>query len=296
MQAESTTERRAEVPASADPSGTREPPPIRVIEPRSGWIAIDWRELWDHRELLAFLTMRDIKVRYKQTVLGVAWAVIQPVLSMIIFSVIFGQLAKISSEGMPYPLFVYAGLLPWTFFSNATAQAALSLANQEALLTKVYLPRMFVPAAPVGGALVDLSISFGVFASLMLWYGVAPGPGLLVLPLLVVLTVAASLGVGLLLSALTVSYRDFRYVIPFAMQAWLYVTPVIYPVSVVPERYRWLIALNPLAGIIDGYRSALLSRPFDWATLGISAAVTAAVLMLGMYYFRKTERRFADIA
>jgi lipopolysaccharide transport system permease protein len=281
---------------SVGPPGAIEPPRLRVIEPRSGWIAIDWRELWEQRELLIFLTMRDIKVRYKQTVLGVAWAVIQPIFSMIVFTVIFGGFAKIPSDGVPYPIFVYAGLLPWTFFSNAASQAAMSLANQEALLTKVYLPRMFVPAAPVGGALVDLCMSFGVFATLMLVYRQPPGLGMLMLPVLVVLTIAAALGVGLALSALTVSYRDFKYVVPFAMQIWIYVTPVIYPVSSVPEKYRWLLALNPMAGIIDGYRAALLSRPFDWSTLGISAGVTAGALVLGMFYFRKTERRFADVA
>jgi len=281
---------------SAVPPVAIESPRLRVIEPRSGWIAIDWRELWEQRELLAFLTMRDIKVRYKQTVLGVAWAVIQPVFAMVVFTIIFGRIAQIPSDGVPYMIFVYAGLLPWTFFSNSASQAATSLANQEALLTKVYLPRMFVPAAPVGGALVDMSISFGVFAVLMVVYRYPPGLGLLMLPLLVLLTIAAALGVGLMLSALTVSYRDFKYVVPFAMQIWIYVTPVIYPVSAVPEKYRWLLALNPMAGIIDGYRAALLSRPFDWSTLGISAGVTAGALVLGMFYFRKTERRFADVA
>ena len=285
--------RRAE---STDLTDAIAQPRIRVIEPRSGWIAIDWRELWDQRELLLFLTMRDIKVRYKQTVLGVAWAVIQPVFSMLIFSVIFGRIAKIPSDDVAYPIFVYAGLLPWTFFSTAATQASTSLLNQEALLTKVYLPRMFVPAAPVGGALVDLSISFGVFAVLMVVYDQAPGWGLLMLPFLVLLTIATALGVGLALSALTVSYRDFRYVIPFAMQAWIYLTPVIYPMSSVPEKYRVWIALNPMAGIINAFRSALLGRPFEWTTLGISAAVTAGLLVLGLYYFRKTERRFADIA
>lgn len=267
-----------------------------IIEPRRGWIAIDWRELWEHRELLVFLVMRDIRVRYKQTVLGASWAILQPLFAMLIFTVIFGNFAKIPSDDAPYALFVFAGLLPWTFFSTAVTQAGQSLVNQQQLLTKIYLPRMFVPAAPVGAALVDMAISFGVFGVILAIYRQVPGWGIVVLPLLVLLTVAAALGVGLLLASLTVTYRDFRYVIPFMMQAWMYVSPVIFPVSIVPREYRWILALNPLTGIIDGFRAALLSRPFDWVTLRISAVVSIALLILGMFYFRKTERRFADVA
>jgi lipopolysaccharide transport system permease protein len=267
-----------------------------VIRPRRGWIAIDWRELWEHRELLGFLILRDVSVRYKQTVLGVAWAVIQPVFAMVIFTLIFGTFAKIPSDGLPYSVFVYAGLLPWTFFTNSVTQAGQSLVNQQALLTKIYLPRMFIPAAPVGGALVDLAISFGVLAAIMAWHGIAPSWGVLALPGLVLLTIGAALGIGLSLAALTVTYRDFRFVIPFMMQAWMYISPVIYPVSIVPERWRWVLALNPIAGIIDGYRSALLGRPWDTTSLGVSAGVTVAMVASGMFYFRKTERRFADIA
>ena len=267
-----------------------------VIEPRSGWIAVDWRELWEHRELLGFLVLRDIKVRYKQTVLGAAWAILQPLFAMLIFTVIFGQFAKMPSENVPYPLFVFAGLLPWTFFSTAVTQAGQSLVNQQALLTKIYLPRVFVPAAPVGGALVDLGISFGLFAIIMLAYMQIPGWGILLLPVLVFLLLAATLGFGLILAALTVSYRDFRYVIPFMMQAWMYVSPVIYPMSIIPDKYRWLFALNPLSGIIDGFRAAFLNRPFEWPTLLISSLVSVGLLILGLYFFRKTERRFADVA
>jgi len=269
---------------------------VSVIRARRGWIAVDWAELWEHRELLGFLVQRDIKVRYKQTVLGVAWAVLQPVFAMLIFTLIFGRFAKIPSEDVPYAVFVYAGLLPWTFFSTSVTQAAQSLISQEALLTKIYLPRLFVPAAPVGGALVDLSISFGVFAVLMVWYQQVPGWGIVFLPLLVLMTVVAALGVGLMLAALTVSYRDFRFVVPFMMQVWMYASPVIYPVKLVPEEYRWVLALNPLGGIIDGFRAALLDRPFDLPTLGVSAASSVGVFLLGMFYFRKMERRFADIA
>lgn len=267
-----------------------------IIRPRRGWIAINWSELWERRELLVSLVMRDVQVRYKQTVLGASWAILQPVFSMLIFTIIFGRFAQIPSEGVPYAVFVYAGLLPWTFFSTAVTQAGQSLVNQQALLTKIYLPRMFIPAAPVGGALVDLAISFGVFAILLAVYGQVPGWGIVMVPGLVLLTVAAALGMGLLLAALTVSYRDFRYVVPFMMQAWMYASPVIFPFSIVPAEYRWLLALNPLAGIIDGFRAAFLGRSFDWLTLGISASMSIGLLVFGMFYFRKTERRFADIA
>jgi lipopolysaccharide transport system permease protein len=269
---------------------------LTVIKARRGWVAINWAELWEHRELLGFLVLRDIKVRYKQTVLGVAWAVLQPVFAMLIFTVIFGRFAKIPSEDMPYAVFVYAGLLPWTFFSTSVTQAAQSLISQEALLTKIYLPRLFVPAAPVGGALVDLAISFGVFAVIMAFYRVAPGWGLAMLPGLILMTIVAALGVGMLLAALTVSYRDFRFVIPFMMQVWMYASPVIYPVNLVPEEYRWILALNPLGGIIDGFRAALLDRPFDVPTLAISATTSLGMFLFGVFYFRKMERRFADIA
>ena len=267
-----------------------------VIQPRPGWIAIDWRELWDSRELLLFLVLRDVKVRYKQTVLGVLWAALQPLFTMLIFTVIFGRFAKIPSEGFPYAIFVFAGLLPWTFFANAVTQASQSLISQQALLTKIYLPRLFVPGAAIGGGLVDLAISSIVFLGIMFYYSVVPGWGFLAVPLLVLLTSAAALGVGLSLAALTVTYRDFRYVVPFMIQSWLYISPVIYPVSVVPAKWQWALALNPMAGIIDAFRSALLGLPWNLTTLGVSSASSIAILVFGLFYFRKTERRFADVA
>lgn len=267
-----------------------------IIRPRRGWIAIDWRELWERRELLQSLVYRDVQVRYKQTVLGFAWAILQPVFSMLIFTFIFGRFAKIPSEGAPYALFVYCGLLPWTFFSTAVTAASQSLVNQQALLTKIYLPRMFVPAAPVGGALVDFGISFAVFALIMAYFQQMPGLGIVLVPLLLLLLLAATIGIGLFLAALTVSYRDFRYVIPFMMQAGMYISPVIYSAGMIPPEYRYALALNPLMGIIDGLRAAFLNRPFDWLLLAISAASSIGLLVLGMFYFRKTERRFADIA
>jgi lipopolysaccharide transport system permease protein len=275
-----------------------EDPSLRelVIQPRRGWIAIDWRELWESRELLYFLALRDIKVRYKQTVLGVAWAVLQPVTTMVIFTVIFGRLAKLPSDGIPYALFVFAGLVPWTFFSNNISQASMSLLNQQSLLTKIYLPRLFIPSSAIGGSLIDLAVSAVIVALLMAWYGVAPGVGVLAIPFLVVLTIAASLGVGLSLAALIVTYRDFRYVVPFLLQSWLYVSPVIYPVSMVPERFQPLLALNPMAGIIDGFRSALFGLPWNTTALAVSSVSAVLLLAYGLFYFRRTERIFADLA
>ena len=267
-----------------------------VIRPRPGWISIDWRELWESRELLAFLVWRDISVRYKQTVLGLAWAILQPVFTMFIFTVIFGKLAQMPSQGVPYPIFVYAGLLPWMFLSTAVSGASQSLVSQQALLTKIYLPRLFVPAASVGGGLVDLAVSFGVFAILMVYYGVMPGWGVLTLPLLVALTLVAALGAGLTLAALTVTYRDFRYVIPFMIQAWMYLSPVIYPVTLVPPKWQVFLAVNPMVGIIDGFRSALLGTPWNLPALAMSTACACVSLLYGLFYFRKTERRFADVA
>ena len=267
-----------------------------IIRPRPGWISIDWRELWDSRELLAFLVWRDVSVRYKQTVLGLAWAILQPVFTMLVFTVVFGNLAQMPSQGVPYTIFVYAGLLPWMFLSTAVTGASQSLVSQQALLTKIYLPRLFVPAASIGGGLVDLLVSSGVFALLMAYYGVVPGWGLLAVPLLVLLTLVASLGVGLALAALTVTYRDFRYVIPFMVQAWMYLSPVIYPVTLVPPKWQLLLAVNPMVGIIDGFRSALLGTPWNLPALAMSTACASALLLFGLFYFRKTERRFADVA
>ena len=267
-----------------------------VIRPARGWVAIDWRELIQQRELLLFLILRDVKVRYKQTVLGVAWAVLQPVFTMLVFTVFFGRFANMPSQNLPYAVFVYAGLLPWLFVSTAIGQAALSLVNQQSLLTKVYLPRVFVPAAAIGGALVDLGVSLAVFVALMLFYGLIPGVGVLAVPGLLLLMLAMTLGISLILAALTVSYRDIRHVIPFLLQTWMFLSPVIYPVSFVPAKYRWLLALNPMTGIIDGFRAAFLDQPWPWDTIGVSAGVSVVCLVVGLYYFRRTERRFADVA
>jgi lipopolysaccharide transport system permease protein len=269
--------------------------PELVIEPRRGWVGIDWRELVHFRELLYFLVWRDVKVRYKQTVLGVAWAVLQPLLSMAIFTVIFGKLAKLPSDGLPYAVFVLVGLVPWTFFATAVGQSAQSLVNQQHLLTKVYFPRMFMPAAAVGVALVDLAISFCVLAVFLAIYRVGPGWGVAAVPLLVLLTLLVATGMGLLLSAVTVMYRDFKYVVPFMLQVWMYLSPVVYPVSLVPPRWQWMLALNPMAGIIDGFRSALLGKQWNWGALLVSAGVSVGVFVVGLVGFRRMERKFADV-
>lgn len=272
-----------------------------VIRPRRGWIGIDWREMWQFRELLYFMTWRDVKVRYKQSALGVAWAVLVPTFSMVIFTVIFGNFADMKKDlpaGLNYSVFVYAGLLPWTFFSSAISLGGLSLVNQQTLLTKIYFPRLFVPASAVAGALVDMAISFGVMLVLMASYHVVPTWNILGLVPLMVLLNLASLGIAFVLSAVTVTYRDFRFILQFMVQAWMYLSPVIYPVRVVPPRFQWVLALNPMYGIIEGFRWALLGRyqSLQPMNLAIATASSLALFTHGLFYFRKTERRFADIA
>ena len=269
--------------------------PETVIRPTRGWIGYDWSELYRYRELLYFLVWRDFKVRYKQTVFGVAWAVLQPIFYTIVFTVIFGRLAGIPSEDFPYAVYVYAGLLPWTFFSMGVNLAGLSLVNQAHVLTKIYFPRVFVPTSSIGAGLVDLAISFVVYAGILLIYQQVPSWQVVFVPLLIVLTVMAALGFGYTLSALTVSYRDFRYVIPFMIQGMMFLSPVIYPVNIVGQRWHWLLGLNPMTGIIDGFRSAILGKPWNFTTLSISTAVTVVLFVFGLFYFRKVERRFADI-
>jgi lipopolysaccharide transport system permease protein len=271
------------------------PDQVAVIEPPRSGRMLDWRELWAYRELLWVLTARDIKVRYKQTVLGAAWAIVRPFLTMVIFSVVFGHLAKIPSDGFPYPIFVYAALLPWTFFAAAIGTSGQSLVGSANLVSKVYFPRLIIPLSSVGAGLIDLLIATGILLLMMLWYGVGWSWQLLAAPLLLAALVFTALGIGTLLSALTVAYRDFTHLTPFLLQLWLYVSPVIFPVSLVPERWQWLLYLNPMTGLIEGFRSAFLGKPFDLAGLGISFAVAAIVLVIGVAYFERVERRFADI-
>lgn len=240
------------------------------------------------------MILRDVKVRYKQTALGVAWAVIQPLFTMIIFTIFFGRLAGVPSDNLPYPVFAYAALLPWTFFSNAVINSGNSLVGSSHLITKVYFPRLIIPAATVGAGLVDFVIAFFVFLMLMLYYGIVPSWQIvMLLPLLMLVTLLA-LAVGMWTSALNVKYRDVRYALPFVMQLWMFVSPIIYPTSML-KNWQWLLAINPLTGIIEGFRSALLGRPFAWLSIGLSTAITLALLTVAAYSFRSMEKRFADI-
>ncbi len=268
----------------------------RVIKPRKGWQTLNWAELWRYRELLYYLVLRDVKVRYKQTVLGAAWAVLQPVLTMVVFSIFFGKLGGMSQQtATAYPVFVYAALLPWTFFSTAVSAAGISLLNSTNLVSKVYFPRLLVPLASVGGSLVDFAISFVVMLALMIGYGIYPGPCMLLLPLFILECVLLAVGVGALLAALVVAYRDFRYVITFSVQLWMFASPVAYNLEVVPPRWQILYSLNPMVGIISGFRSSILNEPFRWDCISISLGVTMAVVAVGLFYFRREERKFADI-
>jgi lipopolysaccharide transport system permease protein len=266
-----------------------------VIEPRAPWRGPDVRELWGYRELLWVLTARDVKVRYKQTVLGFLWAIIQPVTLMVVFSIFFGGLAKIPSDGIPYPVFVYAALLPWTFFANAVNAASGSVIGSGGLVTKVYFPRLIIPVASVGSGLVDFCISTCILLLLMAWFAVGWSLNLLAVPILLFGVVLAALGVGTFFAALTVAYRDFRHVVSFLLQFWMFATPVVYPASLVPEGWRWLLYLNPMAGFIEGFRSGFLGRPFDLAALAISFAIALVLFLGGVAYFEKVKRRFADV-
>jgi lipopolysaccharide transport system permease protein len=268
---------------------------LTVIQPPRGWHMLDWRELWAYRELLWVLASRDVRVRYKQTVLGASWAILRPFTAMLIFSVVFGHLGKMPSEGYPYPVFVYAGLLPWTFFASALTASGQSVVGSAQLITKVYFPRLIIPLASVGAALVDLLVSTGVLLTIMIWYSVGWTWHLLAAPLLLAAVVFASLGIGMLLAALTVTYRDFTHLTPFIVQIWMYVTPVIFPVTLVPPQWRWLLYLNPMTGLVEGFRSAFLGKAFDLGGIAASLAVAAGLFAIGITYFEHAERRFADV-
>ncbi len=256
-----------------------------------------WKDLWRYRELFYFLAWRDILVRYKQTTLGLAWALIRPLLTMIVFTIIFSKLAKLPSGGIPYPLLVLAAMLPWQFFSSAVAESGNSLIGNANMISKVYFPRMVIPTSSVIVSFVDLIISGAIIVAVMLWYGFVPDMHLLALPLLLMLAFAAALGTGLWVSALTIKYRDFRFISPFMMQLGLYVSPVGFSSEIVPEQWRLLYSLNPMVGIIDGFRWSLLAgdTPLNSTSLLISIGLTAVVLISGIMYFRKIERSFADL-
>lgn len=278
-------------PRPREPRGER----IISISSQGPSLVRSLQEIWEYRELLYFLTWRDVKVRYRQTALGVAWAVLQPLLAMLLFALFFGKLAHMPSDGMPYALFAYAGLLPWMFFANAITNSGESMVANPDLITKVYLPRVLVPCGAVLAAMLDFGIGFMLLIALMLYYGVAPTAALAAFPGLVMLTVLLASAVGMWMAALNVKYRDVRYALPFAIQLWMFASPVIYPSSLVPPQWRWLLLLNPLTGLIDGFRSCLFGRSFDWPGLGMAAGLTVGALFYALWSFRKMETDFADV-
>jgi lipopolysaccharide transport system permease protein len=269
--------------------------PVHVIEPSHTWMPLQFGEIWAYRELLYFLVWREIKVRYKQTGLGIAWAVIQPVFTMIVFSVIFGKLGKLPSDGVPYPVFAFAALLPWQLFAFALSESSNSVVANQRVITKVYFPRLIVPMAAVFVGVADFAVSFGVLLALMAYYHMVPGWAVLTLPLWTVLAVTTAFAMGLWLSALNVRYRDVRYVLPFMTQMWLFATPVAYSSSIVPADWRPLYALNPMVGVVEGFRWALLGNGRPSLMVAASTAVMLLVLAGGLFYFRRTERTFADL-
>lgn len=281
--------------ASIDAATSHDPEVMR-IEPSRGFVRLGLAELWAYRELLFFLTWRDVKVRYKQTALGAAWAIIQPVFTMVVFSIFFGRLAKMPSDGIPYPIFAYAALVPWTFFGNGLTQCANSLVGSANLIKKVYFPRLIVPVATILSEAVDFSLAFSVLVIMMLVHGIVPTINIVWLPALLLLAFTTALGVGLWLAALNVQYRDVRYVVPFIVQIWMFATPIAYPSSLLSEPWRTVYALNPMVGVVEGFRWALLgsnTRPGMMLLLSSCAAIV--ILVGGIMNFRRTERTFADV-
>ncbi|MDD1702937.1 MAG: ABC transporter permease [Methanoregula sp.] len=269
--------------------------PTLVIRPPRKWVPVDLRELWAYRELVTSFTLRDIKLRYKQTGLGIAWAVLQPLLTMVIFTVIFGGLAKIPSDGVPYPLFVLAALLPWTLFAEGLTRSTTSMVTNANIMTKVYFPRLIMPLSSIISPLVDFAVSFIILIAMMVYYGFVPTLNILFLPVFLLLALATALGVGLWLSALNVKYRDFQYTVPFMIQIWMFASPVVYASSLVPESLRMWYGLNPMAGVIEGFRWALLGTGAPSAMVLVSVGMVIVLLVSGMFYFRRMEQYYADI-
>ncbi len=271
--------------------------PITVIEPRTGWQLVDWQELVAYRDLFRFLVWREVKVRYAQSAIGIGWAIIQPLFSMVVFSIVFGRLAKVSSDGVPYALFSFAALVPWTYFSNALVDGANSLVSNASMLSKVYFPRLLMPLSSVIAKLVDFAIAMTILAALMMWYGHPPTWGALALPLLVFLMMLTAAGLGLWLTALAVQYRDIKHAMNFVSQLLMYAAPVVYPASLIPEQYRLAYALNPMVGVIEGFRAALLgTNPMPWDLIAVGTASALTIALTGCLYFRSRERLFADVA
>lgn len=283
---------------SADPASVEHGAVRRVTRVDASYRLLDFalRELWSYRELLLFFVWRDIKVRYKQTALGGAWALVQPVAQMVIFSIIFGNLAGIPSEGVPYPLFVFTGILPWTYFAGALAAVGISLVANSALMSKVYFPRLITPLTAAVTPLVDFAVASLVLAGLFVYYGTWPSWHVVAFPIFLLLAVLTALGAGLWIAGLSVRYRDVRFGLPFLIQIWLFVSPIVYPVSLVPERWRWLLSLNPMTGVLDGFRWSLLDRPApELQVIGVSALAAVLLLGSGLLYFRRIERTFVDV-
>ncbi|MFU8826683.1 MAG: ABC transporter permease [Brevefilum sp.] len=273
-----------------------DPVPVIYLRPAKGWLGIDFKELWRYRELIFFLTWRDIKVRYKQAVLGIAWALLQPVLTVLIFTVVFGILLETPSQGLPYPLFAISALLPWQLFANALQRSSISLVGNANLITKIYFPRLVIPLSSVMAALVDFGVSFIVLIGMMVGYRYMPGWNLLWLPVIILFALLTALAVGLWLSALNVQYRDVQHMVPFIVQVWMYASPIVYPIDIIPEGiWRVLYGLNPMVGVIQSYRWALLGGDRPDATMLISVLVVLVLLVSGIYYFRRMEKTFADI-
>jgi lipopolysaccharide transport system permease protein len=267
---------------------------VVVVQPQRGWLQMDFVGLWKYRELLYFLVWRDIKVRYKQTAIGAAWAICQPLLTMMIFTVIFGRFAKIPSDNVPYPIFAFAGLLPWTYFSQSITRSGASVVSDSNLIRKIYFPRLVIPTSAVVAPLVDFALSFLIFGVMMAWYRVIPGWAVLTLPLFLCLAVCAALGVSLWLSALNVRYRDVGHAIPFLVQFWMYASPIVYPISLIPQRWRLLYSLNPVVGVIEGFRWGLLGKALYVPAIAIGSAVAAILFVSGLVFFKRMERSFAD--
>jgi lipopolysaccharide transport system permease protein len=273
-----------------------QPLPTLLIKPSTGWVSLKLHELWEYRELLFFLTWRDVKVRYKQTALGAAWAIIQPLFTMLVFSLFFGRLAKIPSDGIPYPIFSYAALVPWTFFANGLNQSSNSLVGSSNLITKVYFPRLVIPISTVISGIIDFVLAFAVLLIMMVYYGIVPTLNIIWLPAFLLLAVITALGVGLWLSALNVEYRDVRYIVPFLTQFWMFATPIAYPSTLLNEPWRTIYGLNPMVGVVEGFRWALLGTNTKPGPLIAASAFAALILLVGgAFYFKRMERSFADI-
>jgi lipopolysaccharide transport system permease protein len=271
-------------------------PRILTIKPAHGWISLNLKDLWTYRELLYFLAWRDVKVRYKQTALGVAWAVIQPLMTMIVFTIFFGRLAKVPSDGLPYPVFNFCALLPWTLFSRALGESSNSLVANSNLISKVYFPRLVIPIATIVAGLVDFAIAFIILFGMMVYYGIAPSVDIFTLPVFISFAIVTALAVSLWLSALNVEYRDVRYTIPFLTQIWMFASPIAYSTTLVPEQWRTIYGLNPMAGVIEGFRWALLGKVQpNWGLLSVSGVIVLTLLVTGLIYFKRMEKTFADI-